>query len=52
MHTYSKFIADEVEKMKVKNVAFIARDGYTLQKVFELIKPLGVTSSYIYATRL
>ena len=30
VHTFSKFISDEVKRMNISHVAFIARDGYNL----------------------
>ena len=49
--TFMRFVDQEVIINGYKNVGFIARDGYTLQKVFEIIKDPDATSSYIYAPR-
>ena len=46
-----RFVDQEVITNGYKNVGFIARDGYTLQKVFEIIKDSEATSTYIYAPR-
>ena len=48
----TKFVYDEVVKENIKDIIFVARDGYTIQKIFNLIKKeYDIQSYYIYASR-
>lgn len=49
---YTNWIKKSLIERNIKNIAFIARDGYTLQKVFNLQKPKDINSYYIYAPRI
>ncbi|TLD98456.1 HAD hydrolase-like protein [Helicobacter trogontum] len=49
-YAYTYFIATEAKKHNIKSMLFVARDGYTLQKIFEIIKT-GIPTTYIYAPR-
>lgn len=50
---YTSWIKKQLEKTDYTDVWFIARDGYTLQKVFDLLnKKKKFSSNYIYAPRV
>lgn len=49
---FMNWLKKEVIKDKIKTVLFVARDGWTLQKVFDLIKPETIETFYIYANRI
>ena len=46
---YTTFVNQIVQQNGYEQVAFVARDGYTLTKIFNLIKDADVINSYIYA---
>ncbi|MBR4631924.1 MAG: hypothetical protein IKO48_01200 [Elusimicrobia bacterium] len=48
---YCKFIQNIANEKKLDKLLFIARDGYSLQKVFNLLN-IDMKTSYIYAPRL
>ncbi|MBN3063663.1 HAD-IA family hydrolase [Pectobacterium aquaticum] len=48
---YSRWIASEVEKANINNLLFVARDGYTLQKIYSTFNTTTETN-YIYAPRI
>ncbi|MDR1071723.1 MAG: HAD-IA family hydrolase [Rickettsiales bacterium] len=50
IYGYTRWIEHEAKKAGLDNLLFVARDGYTLQKVFDSFKS-GVKSHYIYAPR-
>jgi HAD superfamily hydrolase (TIGR01549 family) len=47
---YSRFIESEVKADKSSQILFVARDGYTLQKVFNTFNS-GIRTDYVYAPR-
>lgn len=47
---YCRFIEEVTTEQKLDFLGFVARDGYTLQKIFNLICP-QIETSYIYAPR-
>ena len=49
--TYVRFIAEQVKSHKIQRVVFIARDGYSLMPIYDLLNT-GVPASYVYAPRL
>ena len=51
-YVFAKFIDEYVSQNNMSNVGFIARDGWTLEKVFNIIKSSNASTSYVYAPRL
>ncbi len=51
-YAYSCFIKKAIIEDGISEVAFIARDGYSLKKVFDLIKNESVKTHYIYSPRI
>ena len=50
---YMKWLTNQLKTDKIKNVLFVARDGYTLQKVFDLYNQKNdFVTSYVYASRV
>ncbi len=47
---YCRFIEDVAKEQKLDFLGFIARDGYTLQKVFNRLCP-EIKTAYVYAPR-
>ncbi|MEI0532266.1 HAD-IA family hydrolase [Brachyspira pilosicoli] len=49
----SKFVYNEVIKENIKDVLFIARDGYTIEKIFNLINDnkYNINTYYLYSSR-
>ena len=50
--SYMNWLKKQIIKENIKEVLFVARDGYSLKKVFDLIKPESVKTHYIYAPRI
>ena len=48
--TYMKWLQEQVVKDKIKDILFVARDGYVLKKVFDTFNT-GIKTHYIYAPR-
>lgn len=49
----SKFLYDEVSNKNIKEVIFVARDGYTIEKIFNLFnKNNKIKTHYMYANRI
>lgn len=52
VYAYTKFIVNTLQKEKASDVLFIARDGYVLNKAFELlISTTSIKNHYVYAPR-
>lgn len=49
-YNYVKMIIDRANKEKLYDLCFVARDGYTLEKITKLINP-KIKTKYIYAPR-
>ena len=49
---YASFIYKKAMENKLKNVLFVARDGYLIEKVFNVINTAKIKTSYIYAPRI
>lgn len=47
---YTRFIEKEAKEHNVNNLMFVARDGYTLQRVFNTFNN-SIYNSYVYAPR-
>ena len=50
-YAYSNYIKKEVKKRKITKLLFIARDGYLLKKICNLLG-VDIDSFYVYAPRL
>ncbi len=51
-YNYCKMIINAVKEQNISDIAFVARDGYTLQKIFDIINTdKNVSSHYVYAPR-
>lgn len=48
---FMKWLDNELNKDQISEVMFVARDGYTLQKVFDIIKTRTVITHYYYCPR-
>lgn len=48
---YMQWLEKQLKKDKISEVMFVARDGYTLEKVFNLIKTADFKTHYFYAPR-
>lgn len=46
------WLKKQIIKENIKEVLFVARDGYSLKKVFDIIKPEYIKTHYIYAPRI
>ncbi len=47
---YMQFVATEAKRHDIKHILFIARDGYTLQKIFDIMQT-DIQTKYVYAPR-
>lgn len=53
IYTYTSWLDKQFEKDNIHDALFVARDGYSLQKVYEIIKTSNKTKSYyLYAPRI
>ncbi|MCV6598920.1 MAG: HAD-IA family hydrolase [Alphaproteobacteria bacterium] len=50
-YTYCDYISEIVSNNNLKDVVFVARDGYSLEKVFNILMP-KVKTHYVYAPRI
>ena len=48
---YLKWIEQKIKGKKISDIIFVARDGYTLEKIFNLFKHNDIKTHYIYASR-
>lgn len=48
---YMKWLEKEVKSQNIKNILFVARDGYSLEKVFNLFGNDEIKTHYVYAPR-
>lgn len=51
LYSYSKWLKDNFIKENYKKVFFLARDGYIMQKAFQLINKENIPNEYMYASR-
>lgn len=49
---YMNWLKKQVIKDNINEVLFVARDGYSLKKVFDIIKHESIKTHYIYAPRI
>lgn len=50
--SYMNWLKKQIIKDNINEVLFVARDGYSLKKVFDIIKPEYIKTHYIYAPRI
>ncbi len=50
IYSYMKWVENQANKKNIQKLLFIARDGYTLQKIFDTLSS-NISTSYIYAPR-
>lgn len=50
VYAYMRYLKDIVDKNDISQVLFVARDGYSLQKSFNMMAP-DIQNAYIYAPR-
>ena len=50
-YQFIKFIYEDCLKNNITDIAMISRDGYTLQRVFDLFNSKKLNSHYVYAPR-
>jgi len=48
---YLKWIEKQITNKHIDDIIFVARDGYTLEKIFKLFKIKNIKTHYIYASR-
>lgn len=49
--SYSLWLMNELEKNDIKKVFFLSRDGFVMQKAFELINDKHIETKYLYVSR-
>lgn len=49
---FSKFVSEKIKEKSLNEAIFIARDGYTIEKIFNLINNNEVKTHYVYAPRI
>lgn len=49
--SFMKFVLEQSKKKNLDTLLFIARDGYILQKVFNLMNTTNIEGKYVYAPR-
>lgn len=55
LYAYSNWVIEQARKLRFKRLYFLARDGYLLQKICEMIsvaRDYGIECRYLYASRL
>lgn len=52
VYSYTRWIYNIANKENIKNILFVARDGYTAQKVFNIFNAGLIKTSYVYAPRI
>lgn len=51
LYGFTQWLIEQLEKDKINDVYFLSRDGYVLQKAFEMIKTEKIRSHYLYCSR-
>lgn len=51
VYAYMRWVEEQVLKEGIKEILFVARDGYSLQKVFDSFGHKDIKTHYIYAPR-
>lgn len=52
VYGYMQWLNQHLEQDGINEVMFVARDGYTLQKVFDVLKTKKIKTHYYYAPRI
>lgn len=52
VYGYMQWLSKQLQQDKINEAMFVARDGYTLQKVFDIVKNTDIKSHYYYAPRI
>ena len=52
VYGYMQWLAQQLKKDNINEALFVARDGYSLQKVFDIIKDDNIKTHYYYAPRI
>ena len=50
--SYMNWLKKQIIKDNINEILFVAKDGYSLKKVFDIIKPEYIKTHYIYAPRI
>ncbi len=50
-YAYMRFVGESVRKRGIDHLMFVARDGYILQKIFNILYP-DIRTDYFFASRL
>ena len=51
LYSYIKWLQENFKKKNFEKIFFLARDGYIMQKAFELINDDNISNEYMYASR-
>ncbi len=54
LYSYGEWLVEQAEKKKINRLYFIARDGYLVKKIVDMIldlKKINITTKYIYGSR-
>lgn len=52
IYTYMKWLEKNIKQKGIKDIFFVARDGYTLKKVFDIFGNIDIKTHYIYTPRI
>lgn len=52
VYGYMQWLVHQLKKDNINEALFVARDGYSLQKVFDIIKNENIKTYYYYAPRI
>lgn len=52
VYSYTRWIYNISNEENIKNILFVARDGYIAQKVFNIFNSSKIKTSYVYAPRI
>lgn len=50
-YAYMRFVGESSKRLGFEHLMFVARDGYVLQKIFNVLYP-GIRTDYFYASRV
>lgn len=52
VYGYMQWLSQKLQQDNINEAMFVARDGYTLKKVFDIVKNTDIKSHYYYAPRI
>ena len=52
VYSYTRWIYNIANEENIKNILFVARDGYIAQKVFNIFNATDIKTNYVYAPRI